>query len=377
MHAHVISIMRSTHAAFHLRRVAVHLVSLLAALVAFRSELGAQTIVTSPPPAELVFIPNPRGFTLSKHPTLPVLYVGCYIAAESRNLATYPLNPDGTVNTNGMRALDYFSGNSTDSRDRYQIMRPIVLPKEKILYLACTPGYPQFFDNTNHQQIAAVALDDQGQPGKILKAFRTTHDEKEVCGWQFDATTRRIYISYHAYFGWIGLDKNGLPVSDQFTYIPNLVNFWHWVYVPEWQRFFARQTGTSIAIFALNGGANATIFLQNIQVPYSSYGNLQVCPNHHRLYSLDIAPNAQLALYKLTEDGRYTGIPRYFPMGDAIGMRINFKTNHLYAWNATAVMQIYALDEQGVPRGPPQISALRCGTILDMLFDESSVLYTP
>src|ERR1041385_6575880 len=95
-----------------------------------QSSVLSQT-VTSPPPAEIVFVPHPDGSFLTKHPTLPVLYLGCYIAPDAKNLATFQLNTDGTLNTNSIRAFNYFSVNPTNVFYRYQVQRPIVLAEEK------------------------------------------------------------------------------------------------------------------------------------------------------------------------------------------------------------------------------------------------------
>src|SRR5512134_2923227 len=106
---------------------------LLFALVAH--DLTAQIIATSPTPANVVFVPSPYAYYLAKHPSLPVVYLSCTYAAESKNLVTYALNADGTANTNAMRGFNYFSDNPTNEFWRYSLQRPIVLPEERILYL--------------------------------------------------------------------------------------------------------------------------------------------------------------------------------------------------------------------------------------------------
>ena len=334
-----------------------------------QSSVLSQT-VTSPPPAEIVFVPHPDGSFLTKHPTLPVLYLGCYIAPDAKNLATFQLNTDGTLNTNSMRAFNYFSVNPTNVFYRYQVQRPIVLPEEKILYAAAVPIYGDFFLNTNHQEIAAIALDDQGQPGKILKAIRTTHGEKEIRNWQFDPTTHRLYMSYHSYFGWIPIGKDGLPENGKFNLVYYLQTIWAWVYVPEWQRYYARQTDGGLIVFKLGADGLTLEFNQVFYGPYRGGWNFDVSPGFRKTYILDRPEGVgRLIIHPLTAEGRIMGMPRVFPMVDTVGIRFDFKTNRLYAWNDKAVLTRYQLDERGIPKQPPGIFALNCGAIHDLLID--------
>jgi len=327
--------------------------------------------VTSPPPANVVFVPNPYGYFLEKHPRLPVLYLGCYGAAESKNFATYPIGPDGGVNTNEVRAFNYFNEQPTNDLFRYQVARPIVFPEERILYLAAVPSYAQFFQHTNHQEIAAIALDDAGQPGKILKAIRTSHGEKEIRGWQFDAVTRRLYMSYHSYFGWIPIAKDGLPESDRFTLLGAIQTCWQWTYVPAWRRFYARQTNGAFQLFKLAPDGQTTEYSQVVAYFHRGGWNMDASERFRKVYILDTAENGHLVIYQLTPEGRFTSVPKFVPFGDAAGIRFDFKAGRLYAWNNKALLRIYALDEQGELKGAPQLHALNCGAIRDLLIDEA------
>lgn len=334
-------------------------------------DLVAQTITTSPPPAEIVFVSNPYGYFLTKHPKLPMLYLGCYVAPEAKNLVTLQLAADGAVNTNSLRSFNYFSENPTNELWRYLVQKPIVLPEEKILYLAAVPSYHHFFAHTNHQEIAAIALDDEGQPGKILRAIRTSHGEKEIRGWQFEPTTRRLYMSYHSYFGWIPIGKDGLAESDKFNLLAAVQTCWQWVYVPAWQRFYARQTDSGLVVFKLTGDGSTPDLVQIVGGPYRGVNNLGLSQTFGKIYFLDTL-GSRLAIYQFNREGRLTGVPRFFPTGDASGVRCDFKSKRLYSWNNKSVLKSYPLDERGTPLDPPEIFPLHCGAIRDVLVDEAS-----
>jgi hypothetical protein len=327
--------------------------------------------VTSPPPANVVFVAHPSGYYLTKHPTLPMLYLGGYYAAESKNLITFQLASDGTVNTNSLRTFNYFSENPTNDQWRYMVQRPIVLTEEKILYLAAVPSGPQFFAHTNHQEIAAVALDDEGQPGQVLKAIRTSHGEKEIRGWEFDPTTHRLYMSYHSYFGWIPVGKDGLPASDHFRLMHYVQTCWQWVFVPQWQRFFARQTDGGLVVFRLSADGSNTEWCQLFTGPYRGSYSLGVNPTLRRLYFLDTT-GKRLVVKRLTADGRVTGLPRFLPVGEVWGARYHFPAKRLYTWHDKSVLKSYPLDEHGDPVDKPDIFALNCGTIRDLMVDETT-----
>ena len=52
-------------------------------------------------------------------------------------------------------------------------LRPTVAAEFNTLYLGIVPVLPaKFFAATNNNQLAVVALDEQGQPRKLRKAFR-------------------------------------------------------------------------------------------------------------------------------------------------------------------------------------------------------------
>jgi hypothetical protein len=340
-------------------------------LLAFALDSLGQA-VTSPPPANVMFVPNPYGYYFSRHPSLPVLYVGGYYAPESKNLITYPLNPDGTVNTNGMRSFNFFTRTGTNDLERYSLARPIVLPEERVLYLGVIPSAATYLtSDTNNQEIAAVSLDDAGQPVKVLKAIRTSHSEKEIRGWEFDPSTRRLYLSFHTYFGWLPVNREGLPESDKFNLILYIQTCWQWAYLPEWKRFYARQTDSGVLVFKLAPDGTALEVVQYLSGPYRGVGNLTVNPSLRRLYFLDTS-GGRLIIHRLAKDGRITGLPRSVPLGEAYGVRFDFKTKSLYAWYDKAILRRFSLDDNGDPVGHPQLHALNCGGIRDMLVDEAT-----
>ena len=155
----------------------------LIGLIASRDVVG-QAVDAVPP---VVLVTNSYACTLTKHPTLPVLYLTANSAPESKNLITVRLNADGSLAADGQKAWpDYFTINPTNSSFRYSIPRPVVVADEKILYLGAWPADSALFDVTNNNSVAAVSLDEQGQPVKLLKAFRTTHTELGVLAMAWD-----------------------------------------------------------------------------------------------------------------------------------------------------------------------------------------------
>lgn len=330
--------------------------------------------VTSPPPPEVVFVPHAAAMYLTKHPKLPVVYLGCYYAAEHKNLATFPLHADGTVNTNGMQSFNWFTRDGTNELERYSLQRPIVLPEERILLLGSIPSAATYLSSdTNNAEIVAVSLDESGLPTQVRHGLRTTHGEKEIRAWQFDPGSRRLYLSYHSYFGWIPIGADGVPASNEFRLVPSVMTVWGWVYEPRWNRFFGRQTSSGLTIFALSGDGTASEFSQNICDYRLGAYYIEVSPSRGKLYFLN--QNQQptsLVIVNLTPEGRLTGLPREVPLADTYGFRIDEKTNRLYAWNVGPILRVYSLDAAGVPSGEPVLSDLKCGLIRDVVVDNAS-----
>jgi hypothetical protein len=273
---------------------------------------------------------------------------------------------------NGMRSFNFFTRNGTNELQRYSLARPIVSSEEHILYLGAIASAATYYtSDTNNQEIAAVSLDDAGQPVKVLKAIRTTHSEKEIRGWQFEPTTRRLYISYHTYFGWVPVGKDGVMESDKFTYIGGIQTCWQWVFVPEWQRFFARQTDSGMIVARLTSDGTAAEFIQTIMGPYRGVGSLAVNKQFGKVYFLDTL-GGRVVMCAITPDGRVTSVPRFFPVGEGYGMQMDFKAKRLYVWYDKAMLRTYSIDASGNPVGPPTLHSLDCGTIRDLLLDEST-----
>src|SRR5262249_43925753 len=142
----------------------------------------AQSVVTSPPPAQIIFIPDAQAMRVVKHPSLPLLYLSTYREPKAINLITLGLNTDGTINTNSEKTFDFpFLANRTNTYFGYTFQRPAVLTDEKMLLLAATPSYhAQYFAESNNVEFATLALDDQGQPVKMLHKFRHSFSGYEI-----------------------------------------------------------------------------------------------------------------------------------------------------------------------------------------------------
>src|ERR1043166_2644319 len=208
---------------------------------------------TSAPPANLEFLPLAQGVTLTKHPTLPVLYVGCYGFPEQKNLITFQLRADGTIISNSMKVCeDYFSVDGKKPDFIYRIVRrPAVFPKENVLILACTPNYHgPYFAGTNNNECAVVPLDEQAKPAKLLQSFRTSNSTKAgLMSMYGDPTTSRLYLAYYVSFGWCQLGGDGLPVTKEFVPVPCPINQWYITYFPDWLRFYTMPPGPGLYSF--------------------------------------------------------------------------------------------------------------------------------
>src|ERR1043166_2317283 len=217
---------------------------------------------TSPPPANVEFVPCSAAYALTKHPTLPLLYLACYRAPESKNLATIRLNTDGSILTNSLKFWEnYFSANGTNNDFGYRIAtRPSVLPGENLLFLAAVPDYPaKFYGETNNNEFATVALDEQGQPAKLLKAFRGSDTALgQLIAIGCDPLTRRLLVAYYVYFGWYEIGADGVPVSRHFNPIQCPINQWYWVHRQEWDRYFIMPPGPSLTVLKLARDGRAT-----------------------------------------------------------------------------------------------------------------------
>ena len=332
---------------------------------------------TSAPPANIEYVPVSQAWTLARHPTLPVLYVGCYGAPESKNLMTFRLNENGSILTNGQKVYDnYLSVNGTNAEFRYRILpRPVVLPKENVLVLACSPdSHGPYFAQTNNNECAVLALDGQGEATKLLKALRTSYTAREpLMAARADPLTQRLYLAYYVYFGWCELGTNGLPVSGQFVPISCPINQWYWQYVPAWQRFFTMAPAPGLNIFRTTSDGHTLDMLQYTTTldgtPLS--GNLQVSETFRKVYLLGLTPQKELTVFSLTQEGRLTGLPRYFSTGPASLIRFDFKAKKLYAI-ARDWMKVFALDKDGFPLAQPSLHSLACGVVNDGLVDENN-----
>lgn len=332
-----------------------------------------QNVVTSPPPAQLVFIPSPYAWSLLKHPTLPALYLGCYIAPESKNLITFRLNSDGTLIPGSRKACDnYFTVTATNNTYNYRIHRPSVLVERNILYvMAAADNLAGYCSNPNNNEIVALALDEQGQPTKVLKAFRTNYTGAErLYSIRCDSNSRRLYLHYWNYFGWYGLDADGLPLLDRcnaVTYAPSCLSG---IYVAEWDRHYVTYAGLRIITLSSNGlGVDC---VQHTEIGFADPVCIEASPKFRKLYNLDLPRGPRLIVFKLTREGRLTSVPRYVSLPGAVGFRCDFTSNKLYAWTKETLWNTYMLDAEGLPVGEPQVSMLGCGEIRDVFVDEKT-----
>jgi len=343
----------------------------VAIIVAFSMHAAAAGAPSAP---AISFVCHHRGITLTKHPAKPILYMTCAAAGESKNLVSLQLDANGSVLTNTTRSFNFFDSNPKHQPYQHAIVRPALLAEEGILYLAVQPDYPAYLQHTNHQEIAAIGLDADGQPTKVLRAFRTSHTGQGIRTLQWEPTTRRLYLSYVVHFGWMSVGKDGLPEPPKFNEAGGMVECWNWVFVPAWQRFYARQTRTAAGLTLFKLAANGlTSELVQTAGPHSQGGyHLEVSPEFRRAYYLDRGASSQLVSFQLTSDGRLTGVPSHHELDDAIGMRFDFARRRLYAWSPDATLRTYSLNAQGLPADDANVKPLGCGEIRDLIVDTES-----
>jgi len=334
---------------------------------------------TAPTPP-IVFVPSPQAYALAKHPTLPVLYVGCSAVPESKNLITFRLDAEGKLLADSRRDWpDWFT---TDGKNRdfaYQLWQPAIWAEKGMLYLTAAPSYAdKFYGVTNHPEFVAISLDAEGQPAKRVAGWRSGEPRGTPMGIRCDPATRRLYVNYYYVFGWCALDEKGLPTANRFQLIPGIGNFWDWTLASEWHRCFGMPGGMNASMYHLAADGNTALTCQNIAAENQGYiaghvprDNIEVSTRFRKLYMLRFYPQQQLVVCSLTSEGRFTGLPRFFEVGPARAIRFNFKAGLLYAISKEWV-KTFTVDEHGYPTSTPTTTTLSCGDIHDIVVDETT-----
>jgi len=340
----------------------------------------AQQAITSAVPAQVVFIPDSGATALSKHPSLPILYACTTGDPNASGLVTYRLNPDGSLADGGKKTYGqelFVVGTNTVFES--VSLPPCVMAENKMLLLASAPAHAgDYFADSNKNQYAVLKLDEEGQPTKLVTAFRINlTPQQPLMATLWEPTTRRVYATYHAGVAlWFELGRDGCPLDKQghALAIPPILHYWSLAYVPQWQRFFAMQTGVGgrISIFRLTADGKGLDSFQSLHAVRGYYpsGSITASPKFRKLYLLDNGPSDELIVYPLTNEGRLTGVPRYFSLGQAVFIRFDFKGGLLYAFGKDGLLRIFELDDNGHPTGAPQVFDLACGDIRDFLVDE-------
>src|ERR1043166_2985204 len=216
-----------------IRRCISNLVCACSAVALLVTPSGAQSPASDGVP-QVVFVPVPQAYSLAKHPSLPVLYVGCSFAPEAKNLVTFRIDAEGRLIADSRRDWpDWFTSDPKNGDFVYTLWRPTVWAEKSVLYLGASVGYrDKFFAVSNHNEFAAISLDAEGQPARPLRLFRTDLTNKDtLMGLHFDPATRRLYVNYYYGFGWCDLDEQGLPRPSPFQVVSGVGHFWDWVWV--------------------------------------------------------------------------------------------------------------------------------------------------
>jgi YD repeat-containing protein len=335
--------------------------------------LAAETPGPAPAslPSQFTFVAHPHAWRVARHPALPVLYLGCNGAPGQKNLVTFGLDAGGNVLTNTMRECeDYFTDDGGNPTNSYSVLTPIVLPSEKVLLLGAYPANPALYQtNTNAQHVAAVALDERGEPTGLLKALRTTHTEQTIVRMQYDPAGRRLCLSHHSYWGWVSVNQDGLP-SREFRLVPTPYNFWDFTFVPSWQRFLGLHQNAYLCNLRLTADGSAADYAQALLGSPGPFGAFQVSPELRKVYILSGPGLARLSVYPLAPHGGFTSVPRQFPLGATNLLRLDAKARRLYSLTDGGVIRIQPLDAEGWPSGSPEVFSVVCGAIRDAIVDE-------
>lgn len=330
---------------------------------------SGQNVSLSNLPVQLVFVPHPQANSLTKHPVLPVLYLGLQYAADSKNLVTFRLDESGQVLANSQRNFDdYFGANGKNSTNPYRILRPLVLREEKVLLLAAQPRRSGLA-----QHLAAVALDEEGQPVKLIEALRTTHTEPSIVTTAYEETTRRLYLSYSTYWGWILVGKDGVPLRD-FHLLKRPGNLWAMAAIPEWGRIIGVAAGTALCNLRVDlEGKNVEFIQLNIgpTPAFGAFGAFQLSPMLRKLYLVNGPDLNTISVYSFSKDGRLTSVPRRFTVGDSHLLCLDSTARRLYSFTRDGTIRLHHLDEEGFPTVPPEVFHADCGSIQDVIADQT------
>lgn len=355
------------------------MITLLAAVSVFSSNVSGQTPVTSPPPAQIVFVPLSNAVELVKHPVLPVLYVASAKEPESKNLVTYRLNPDGTIAAGSKKVFgDYFGLDVKDPALTYRLLRPTVAADLRILYLGVTPENltpARLFVATNSNELAAVALDEQGQPKGLLKAFRTDATKVDILmNIKYIPAWRRLFSIYWVSFGWCDLGQDGLPVSQKLSIAPAVNYSVDRDYAADWQRFYARSYAVpSLTVCQTGADGTGVDFMQAVAIDTTSPRvTIVASVKFRKLYIVAGTPGERLIIFRTTDKGHITGLPRYVAISENAFARFDLKANLLYAFTSTGILNIHKLDAHGYPSGQPTAHQLACGEVRDAIVDEQT-----
>lgn len=323
-------------------------------------------------PSHAVFVPHPNAWRITKHPTLPVLYLACHSAPEMKNLVTFRLDDAGNVLTNTQREFpDYFTDDGSNSTNFHLVYNPVVLPTEKVLLLPAAPLYPaQYQVNSNAHHIAALALDDEGQPARKLASMRTTHTEATITVTRYVPENRRWYIGYGSYWGWCAVGSDGVP-SPEFRMTSGPWNFWEFQYVPMWRRFYGVSAGTTLQVFRQAEDGQALEFIQSINNHTGLYGAFALSPSLRKIYLANGPDYTTINAYSLDKEGRLLGLPRRFTTGAVSMMRVDSVTKRLYTFTAPGTVRAHALDADGFPTGETKVWPIHCGEVRDVFVDET------
>lgn len=333
---------------------------------------------TSVPP-QVVVVPIPWAWAVVRHPSLPVLYVTGQAMPESKNLFTFCLNADGSIDPGSKRVCDdYFSADGKKPSFQHRIHRPAINTEKRVVYLAAYPlsaNSVTTYGDTNNFEYAAVALDEQGQPAKRLKLFRTDQSGQQgLMGIRYESSLRRLFFTYYSTTQWTELDQDGLPVSINPTKWFNAgINFWAWIYVPEWHRFYQTRSASHVGIVPIS--------TDNLQIEFIQYANpqqgpvmmaqIEVSTRFRKMYLLDSVPRKELIVFRLSTEGRLISVPSYFSLGPTALMRFDLKAGVLYTFNHNLI-RVFKLDADGLPSGAPQETTPEIGDVSDAFVDEQT-----
>ena len=204
---------------------------------------------------------------------------------------------------------------------------------------------------------------------RFLRSRRLS--ELDVRTMTYDSRTRRLYLGYMTYWGWVAIGKDGVP-SHEFHLLTQPGNVWELAVAGDWARLYCVARGLYLCNFRPTTDGTGMEFFQTCLKETEASGSLQISPKLRKLYVLDGPGGEAVSVYPLAKDGCFTSVPRRFSIGPTALLRLDSNARRLYSFTDRGTIRSHPLDAEGYPAGSVEVFQVSCGEIRDALVDEPS-----